>query len=111
MTTTIELPPAIAGYFAADRDRDAATISRHFTEHAVVQDEGKLHTGREAIRTWMSDSWAKFSATTEPFAIADQGPATVVTSHVEGDFPGSPIDLRFHFVLEGDLIAKLEVTS
>lgn len=26
------------------------------------------------------------------------------------DFRGSPIDLRFHFVLENELIAKLEVT-
>jgi ketosteroid isomerase-like protein len=107
---TMKLPTAIAGYFAADRDRDAAAISRHFTDNAVVQDEGKLHTGREAIQTWMSQSWKKYSATTEPFAIADQGLATVVTSRVEGDFPGSPVDLRFHFVLEDDLIAKLEVT-
>lgn len=107
---TIELPTAIAGYFAADRDQDAAALARHFTEHAVVHDEGKLHTGREAIQAWMSDSWKKYSATTKPFALAEQGPATVVTSHVEGNFPGSPIDLRFHFVLEDDLIAKLEVT-
>ena len=108
---TMKLPTAIAGYFAADRDRDAAAMSRHFTEHAIVKDEGMVHTGREAIQTWMSQSWKKYSATTEPFAIAEQGLTTVVTSHLEGNFPGSPIDLRFHFVLEDDLIAKLEVTS
>lgn len=106
----MKLPTAIAGYFAADRDRDAAAIPQHFTEHAVVRDEGRLHTGREAIQAWMSQSWKKYRATTEPFAIADQGSATVVTSHVEGDFPGSPLDLRYRFVLEGDLIARLEVT-
>ena len=107
---TMKLPTAIAGYFAADRERDAAAISQHFIELAVVKDEGELHTGREAIQTWMSRSWKKYGATTEPFAISDQGSATVVTTHVEGDFPGSPVDLRYHFVLEGDLIAKLEVT-
>jgi hypothetical protein len=107
----MKLPTAIAGYFAADRDRDAAALSRHFTEQAVVHDEHKLHIGREAIQTWMSFSWKKYRATTEPFAITDQGATTIVTSHVAGDFPGSPVDLRFHFVLENDLIAKLEVTS
>jgi len=105
-----KLPTAIAGYFAADHDRDAAAIALHFTENAVVKDEGKLHTGRAAIQTWMSESWRKYRATAEPFAISDQGIATVVTSHVAGDFPGSPLDLRYHFVLENDLIAKLEVT-
>lgn len=108
---TMKLPTAIAGYFAADRDRDAAALARNFTEHAVVRDDGKLHTGREAIQTWMSDSWQKYGSTTEPFAIANQAGTTIVTSHVAGDFPGSPIDLRFHFVLEGDLIGKLEVSS
>lgn len=107
---TMKLPTAIAGYFAADRDRDATALAQHFTEDAVVKDEGKLHKGREAIQAWMSQSWTKYSATTAPFAIAGQGLATVVTSHVTGDFPGSPVDLRFRFVLEGDLIAQLEVT-
>ena len=108
---TVKLKAAIAGYFAADRDRDAASMSRHFAEHAVVQDEGQLHTGREAIQSWMSQSWKKYDATTEPFAVDEGALTTIVTSHVAGNFPGSPIDLRFHFVLEDDLIAKLEVTS
>lgn len=107
---TMKLPTAIAGYFAADRVRDAAAIPQHFTEDAVVKDEGKLHTGRAAIQTWMSDAWKKYRATNEPFAIAAQGRATVVTSHVEGNFAGSPVDLRYRFVLEGDLIAELEVS-
>lgn len=35
---------------------------------------------------------------------------TQVTCHVVGDFPGSPVDLRFFFVLESDMIAQMEVT-
>ena len=34
----------------------------------------------------------------------------VVTSHLVGNFPGSPVDLRFFFKLEGDKIASLEIT-
>ena len=41
--------------------------------------------------------------------IATAGERTVVTAHVRGDFPGSPLDLRYFFVLEGDRIAELEI--
>ena len=58
----------------------------------------------------MSQSWEKYSATTEPFAIEKQGAETIVTCHVAGNFPGSPVDLRYRFALEGELIAALEVT-
>ena len=34
---------------------------------------------------------------------------TVVTCRLTGNFPGSPVDLRFFFELEGDKIASLEV--
>jgi len=34
---------------------------------------------------------------------------TVVTSHLVGNFPGSPVDLRFFFGLEGDKISSLEI--
>jgi len=28
---------------------------------------------------------------------------------VTGDFPGSPVDLRYRFTVEGDKIARLEI--
>jgi len=34
---------------------------------------------------------------------------TVVTSRLTGNFPGSPVDLRYFFRLEGDKIASLEI--
>jgi hypothetical protein len=33
----------------------------------------------------------------------------VVTCHLAGNFPGSPIDLRYMFVLAGDKIASLDI--
>ena len=34
---------------------------------------------------------------------------TTVTGRVTGDFPGSPVDLQYRFILEGDKIARLEI--
>ncbi len=104
----IHLPPPIAAYFDADTT-DSDAVARCFTETAVVKDEGHIYTGRDAIRRWKTDSSAKYTYVSEPFAIATEGGSTVVTSHVTGNFPGSPVDLRFFFVLEGDKIAKLEI--
>jgi hypothetical protein len=34
---------------------------------------------------------------------------TIVTSRLTGNFPGSPVNLRFFCELEGDSIASLEI--
>jgi hypothetical protein len=37
--------------------------------------------------------------------------ARCFTESVTADFPGSPVDLRYRFTLEGDTIARLEITT
>ena len=74
-------------------------------EAAVVKDEGKTYVGRDAIRRWKTETSTKYTYASEPFAVAQDGDRTIVTSHVTGNFPGSPVDLRYSFVLEGDKIA------
>lgn len=106
---TIELPEAIARYFATDKKGNAQAISQCFTQNAVVVDEGNTYEGREAIRQWMANASTQFTYTVEPFALAQDGERIVVTSHLVGNFPGSPVDLRYFFVLEGDEIAALEI--
>ncbi|MCW2410733.1 MULTISPECIES: nuclear transport factor 2 family protein [unclassified Sphingobium] len=106
---TIDLPDAIASYFAADETKSAERVAQCFTETAIVTDEGETYSGREAIQAWKASSSTKYSYTVEPFSIAADGDRLVVTGHLEGDFPGSPIDLRYIFVLDGEKIAALEI--
>lgn len=106
---TIKLPAAIAAYFSQDKKGDATAIAECFTPDAIVIDEGNTYTGRDAIRKWMANASTKYTYTVEPFAIEDQGGKTVVSSHLVGNFPGSPVDLRYFFVLDGDKIAELEI--
>ncbi|MFT5330612.1 MAG: ketosteroid isomerase-like protein [Parasphingorhabdus sp.] len=106
---TIELPDIIAQYFAADKKSDAKAIAECFTQDAVVVDEGNSYTGRDAIQQWMANASTEYSYTVEPFALSEEGGRTVVTSHLVGNFPGSPVDLRYFFVLLGDKIAELEI--
>ena len=107
-TTSFNLPKPIAAYFAADRG-DGEAVSQCFTDNAVVKDEGHTHKGRAAIKEWKTDASAKYEYTCEPFACEEKDGKTIVTSHLVGSFPGSPVDLRFFFKLEGDKIASLEI--
>jgi hypothetical protein len=45
----------------------------------------------------------------EPLACEQKDGKVVVTSRLTGNFPGSPLNLRFFFVLEGEKIASLEI--
>lgn len=105
----IELPGVVAAYFAADEKGNAQAISECFSQDAVVIDEGNTYTGRNAIRQWMANASTQYIYTVEPFALSEEGERTVVTSHLVGNFPGSPVDLRYFFILQGDKIAELEI--
>lgn len=105
---SLDLPKAITAYFNADNS-DGEKVARCFSENATVKDEGHTHKGRAAIKRWKADTSAKYQYTSEPFAREDKDGKTIVTSHLVGNFPGSPADLRYFFELEGDKIASLEI--
>jgi SnoaL-like domain len=105
---TLNLPKPVAAYFTADK-ADSETVSRCFTEDAVVKDEGHAYDGRAAIKKWKEEASAKYEYTSEPVACEQKDGKIVVTCRLTGNFPGSPVDLRFFFQLEGEKIASLEI--
>ncbi|MDC6169615.1 nuclear transport factor 2 family protein [Paucibacter sp. XJ19-41] len=108
--TALILPEPIAAYFAADQQQPDA-VARCFTAQAVVKDEGRSHAGLDAIRAWKAGASTKYTYTSEPFAREQKDGRHIVTSRVAGNFPGSPVDLRYDFRLEGGLIASLEIRA
>lgn len=105
----IELPPPIAAYFAADKKSDAQALAQCFAPAAIVIDEGNTYEGREAIRDWITHASTEYLYDVEPFALTEEAGRIVVTSHLVGNFPGSPVDLRYRFIIDGDEIAQLEI--
>jgi SnoaL-like domain len=105
----ISLPKPIAAYFAAEKAGDAGALARCFTDDGVVRDEGGTFTGTSAIELWNADARAKYHHTVVPLSVTEGDDAIVVRARVAGDFPGSPLNLRHIFRLEGDQIASLEI--
>ena len=104
----LSLPEPIAAYFHADK-RDGEAVARCFTSQGVVEDEGQTHCGPAAIKAWKTAASAKYSYTSEPFAVEQKDGGFIVTSRLTGNFPGSPVNMRFSFRLERGRIASLEI--
>ena len=102
------LPPPIATYFAAE---DGAAFAAAFAQDAEVLDEGQTHRGPEEIRAWWQAAKAKYHHTATPLELTEIGGKTVVRARVSGDFPGSPVVLRFTFGLHGVQIRDLSIGS
>ncbi|MCF6743463.1 nuclear transport factor 2 family protein [Blastococcus sp. KM273128] len=105
-----QLPAPIRAYLAAHGARDAETALRAFAPGAVVVDEGRTYRGTEEIRGFLTRAGAAFRYTTELVAAERTDDARwVAVNHLEGDFPGGVADLRYRFVMDGDLIAELVI--
>ena len=104
----IDLPPPVSAYFAADTT-GAEAVAQCFTDGAVVIDERQEYRGRTAIARWKAEASAKFRYSVERLGVHVSGDQATVTGRVTGDFPGSPVELRYRFTLEGDKIARLEI--
>jgi hypothetical protein len=103
------LPEPLSAYFGAKKRHDIDAMLAPFAEEAVVKDEGQERRGLAAVREWMEETTRKYHDTVEVTDVAEADGKTVVTGLVSGTFPGSPVRLRFHFTIEGDKIARLEI--
>ena len=107
-TQQLRLPKPIELYFTTDGG-DAEAVSQCFNETAVVKDEGHTYNGRVAIKEWKAHASEKYEYTSEPLSLDQEDRKAVVTSRLTGNFPGSPVNLRFFFELDGEKIKSLEI--
>nr|WP_062338242.1 nuclear transport factor 2 family protein [Herbidospora sakaeratensis] len=99
-------PDAVRAYLILSTSDDPTSAAVTFAADAHVTDDGHDHHGRAAIREWLGRTSAAFDYTSTPIG----GDGTTVTCRVEGDFPGSPVDLDHRFGLDASgLISRLEI--
>ena len=100
----------VAKYIAAANAQDIEAVAASFSEKAVVQDEGQDREGLAAIRRWAIEVSKKYRPTVEVLDVAQAAGKTILTGRISGDFPGSPIELRYAFTLNGGKIERLEIS-
>ncbi len=111
MSTELDLPSAIARYFAAKESSSGEPAEELFTDDIVILDKGEDTeiTGRAEVAEWLGRTNDKYKLTTELKSSEQKGDALVVRTVVSGDFPGSPYAFDYHFMLREDRIAKLAI--
>jgi len=104
------LPAVLDRYFVAQNAHDTDALVACFAPDAVVHDEGADIVGTDAIRAWKEETSKKYSVTVEPLESREEGDRTVVVARVTGTFPGSPVNLTYHFgIIEDGQIGALEI--
>ena len=106
MPTKLSKP--LATYFAGHKNHDVDAMIGPFAEGAIVKDEGQERRGLTAVRAWMEKTTAK-SSVIAVTNVAETDANTTVTGRVSGNFPVSPVELRFIFTLDQGKITRLEI--
>ena len=105
-----ELPENLVHYFAAQNAHDVDAMAAAFAPDAEVKDEGRTYVGRDAIREWKRETSAKYQIHAQPLGTTQQDDEVTVIARVAGNFPGSPADLTYDFVLDrAGLIQRLDI--
>jgi ketosteroid isomerase-like protein len=105
-----QLPEAISTYLAAHKARDIDVAVRHYAHDATVVDEGHTYRGHDQIRAWLRQSASEYTYTIELTGAQEiDNHHYVATHHLEGDFPGGVVDLRFQFTIRDGCIAQLTI--
>ncbi len=102
-------PRVIDTYFRAVADDGTDALVACFTDDAEVSDEGSVHRGPEEIRGWGERTRSAYRYTADVLRAERDGDRFVLTTRLSGDFPGSPVEVPYHFTLREGLISKLDV--
>jgi hypothetical protein len=105
----IKLPAPVALYLAADEQNDLDKLSRCFTKNARVHDEHREYEGLEAIKSWKARTRARYHYVEEPLRAAVTEKNVRLYARRTGDFPGSPAEFDYTFVLTDGKIASLDI--
>lgn len=107
----IVLQPPLSDFFHASLDPyDGQLLANCFAQDAVLQDEGMVFHGPEAISRHIIKANKDAKVSIEVTNLGEKNGETVVTALLTGQFQGSPFPLDFHFTLDSGKIKALNIT-
>ena len=104
----IKLPQVVQAFFHAHNTGQTEGFNHLFTADATVSDEAHEYRGA-AIKAWIDSAVVKYKPVAEVSDLAQVGEQTIATAQVSGNFPGSPAQIRYKFILKNDKIAALTI--
>ena len=103
----MKLPTAIAEYFAAANSDDADRVSASPTTLSSTM--RTRHPWPERRACLGGGDASQVSVSCQGGEGQEEADWNIVIAHLSGDFPGSPIDVRYRFKLAGPSNVALEI--
>jgi ketosteroid isomerase-like protein len=108
--TMADTPDVIVRYLRAAAGGDLDAVLACFSADAHVTDDNEIYQGHEEIRRWRETVTSQFVYTIDVVDTETcDNDRYVVTADLEGNFPGSPVRLKWRFAVRGGLITALEI--
>jgi hypothetical protein len=105
-----QLPEIITRYQSAHDRHQTDEALAAFAPGARVVDEDREYRGTDEIERWLANAAREYTYTrTLLNAQAIEPNRWLVVNHLEGNFPGGVVDLRYEFALTDGLIADLVI--
>lgn len=99
----------VDNYFEALNTKQIEKQIDYFTEDASVIDVDETFKGKAVIKKWISESNSKYDAFSKVIDVKTSGVNVNVLTTVSGNFPGSPVDLKYNFVMLNEKIKSLDI--
>ncbi|MES2425343.1 MAG: nuclear transport factor 2 family protein [Bacteroidota bacterium] len=104
-----KLPAAIRQMLDGQAAFDTMAFTAAFAVNAIVNDENQVYHGRKEIRQWNETSNAKYQTCFEVLDYIKMNDEHILTIRMSGNFPGSPLAVKFHITVNDDLIVLLKI--
>lgn len=104
-----DIPEVVSAYFDADQVNDVDALNQIFSDVATVEDENIQHHGIVEIRTWWLTVKEKYEHFLKALEVSNTDHISTVLTQVSGNFPNSPVTLKFQFTVENGKVVKLRI--
>lgn len=105
----LHLSPLLETFVTACNAHDVDTCLACFSGDATLQNQGHSYHGISEIRVWLEQINLKYRPTLTPVQTGHDGGEALLTTRVNGNFPGSPIELNYRFTFSNDRISMLKI--
>src|SRR5688572_19684818 len=107
----MNLPNVISELVRTQNNYDSVAYANCFSETATVLDEGNTYNGKAEIKEWIDQSNKQVKPVMKAIAYQELKKENILVAELSGEFPGSPVVMKFHHTLENGLIKTLKITS
>jgi hypothetical protein len=106
---SLSLPKPLGLYFASEATNATNAIAECFAPDATVHFRNRTYSGLAEIKAWKRDGKRLTEYQVEIGRVSERAGRVIVAATVTGNFPESPAEIEYAFVLANGRIAIMDI--